>query len=54
MATLENIDYSNSLRNIKKSRNNKSPGVRKALGLPDLRPNQQPLTSLLKREIDLH
>ena len=54
MATLENIENSNSLRNIKKSRNNKSPGVRKALGLPDLRPNQQPLTSLLKREIDLH
>ena len=53
MATVEKID-SNSAKNIQKARGNKSPGIRKALGLPDLRPNQQPLTILLKREIDSH
>ena len=34
MAMIYDVD--NGYKNINKAKNNKSPGVRKALGLPDL------------------
>ena len=47
-------DIDNSIKNINKSRNNKSPGMRKALGLPDLHPKQQsPLLAAMRQEISM-
>ena len=52
MAMIYDID--NSIKNIYKSRNNKSPGIRKALGLPDLHPKQQsPLLAAMRQEISM-